>query len=47
VRDAAQILIKRSQGLYDRSDGLIREAEAHLLESQRALRAAMARRQMG
>ena len=45
VRDAAQILIKRSQELSDRSDVLIREAEAHLLERQRALRAAMARRQ--
>ena len=45
VRDAAQILIKRSQELSDRSDVLIRDAEAHLLESQRALRAAMARRE--
>src|SRR5262245_56289586 len=47
VRDAAQIFIKRSQELSDRSDVLIREAEAHLLEQQRALRAAMARRQRG
>lgn len=44
VRDAAQILIKRSQELSDSSRVLIREAEAHLLERQRALRAAMARR---
>jgi hypothetical protein len=47
VRDAAQLLIKHSRELSDRSDVLIREAEAHLLESQPALRAAMARRQMG
>lgn len=45
VRDAAQILIKRSKELSDSSDVLIRKAEAHLLESQRALRAAMAKRQ--
>jgi hypothetical protein len=45
VRDAAQILIKRSQELSDRSHVLIREAEANLAERQRALRAAMARRQ--
>jgi hypothetical protein len=44
VRDAAQLLIKRSQELSDKADILIREAEAHLLESQKALRAAMARR---
>ena len=44
VRDAAQLLIKRSQELSDRSDVLIREAEAHLLESQQALRIAMRRR---
>ena len=43
VREAAQILIKRSQELSDRSDVLIREAEAHLFESQRALRRAMSR----
>jgi hypothetical protein len=45
VRDAAQILIKRSQERSDSSDVLIREAEVNLAESQRALRAAMARRQ--
>src|SRR5262245_37797021 len=43
VREAAQILIKRSQELSDRSDVLIREAEARLFESQRALRRAMSR----
>jgi hypothetical protein len=44
VRNAAQVLIKHSQELSDRSDVLIREAEAHLFEQQQALRAAMARR---
>jgi hypothetical protein len=44
VRDAAQRLIKRSQEAIDKSDVLVREAEAHLLERQQALRAAMARR---
>jgi len=44
VREAAQILIKRSHELSNRSDVLMREAEAHLLASQQALRAAMARR---
>src|SRR5262249_3483577 len=44
VREAAQILIKRSQQAIDRTDVLIREAEAHLLERQQALRAAMRRR---
>ena len=44
VRDAAEILIKRSQDLNDRSHVLIREAEAHLFERQQALRAAMTRR---
>ena len=44
VREAAQILIKRSHELSDRSDILMREAEAHLFASQQALRAAMARR---
>jgi len=43
VRDAAQIVIKRSQELVDRADTLIREAEAHLLERQQALRALMKR----
>jgi hypothetical protein len=45
VRDAAQILAKRSQDLSDRADVLIREAEAHLFERQQALRAAMRRRE--
>jgi hypothetical protein len=44
VREAAQILVKRSQQLVDTSDVLIREAEAHLLERQQALRRAMANR---
>ena len=44
VRDAAQVLIKRSQELADRSDVLIREAEAHLFERQQALRVVMAKR---
>jgi len=43
VRDAAKILIKRSQELVDRADVLIREAEVHLLERQQALRAVMKR----
>jgi hypothetical protein len=43
VRDAAQILIKRSKELSDRSHLRIREAEAHFFERQRALRAAMAK----
>src|SRR5215831_1139337 len=47
VRDAAQLLIKRSQELSDRSDVLIREAEAHLFERQQALRVAMAKRSQG
>jgi hypothetical protein len=37
-------LVKRSQQLVDTSDVLIREAEAHLLERQQALRRAMANR---
>ncbi|HKC97628.1 MAG TPA: hypothetical protein VKG20_06305 [Methylomirabilota bacterium] len=44
VRDAAQILIKRSKELSDQSYVLIREAEARLFERQQALRAAMASR---
>jgi len=44
VREAAQRLIKWSQELSDRSDVLIREAEALLLERQKALRTVMARR---
>jgi hypothetical protein len=47
VRDAAQLLIKRSQELSDNADVLIREAEAHLLECQKALRVAMARKRRG
>src|SRR5215510_13627888 len=41
VREAAQRLVKESQQLRDRSDVLIREAEAALFKSQRALREAM------
>jgi hypothetical protein len=44
VREAAQHLVKESQQLRDRSDVLIREAEAALFEKQRALRAAMSKR---
>ena|SRR5262245_13061254 len=44
VRDAAQLLIKQAREAIDRSDVLIREAEARLFERQQALRAAMARR---
>jgi len=44
VREAAQLLIKRSQELSDRSYVLFREAEAHLFERQQALRLAMRRR---
>ena len=44
VREAAQHLVKESQQLRDRSDVLIREAEATLFERQRALREAMSRR---
>jgi len=44
VREAAQQLIKWSQELSDRSDVLIREGEALLFESRKALRAVMARR---
>jgi hypothetical protein len=44
VRDAAQRLIKWSEQLRDKSDVLIREAEATLFERQRALRAAMSKR---
>ena len=44
VRDAAQVMIKRSQELADRSDVLIRDAETHLFERQQALRRAMANR---
>lgn len=44
VREAAQILIKRSQELSDSSDVPIRQAEARLFAQQRALRVAMSRR---
>jgi len=44
VRGAAQRLVKETQQLRDRSDVLIREAEAALFESQRALREAMSKR---
>jgi len=44
VREAAQHLVKESQQLRDRSDVLIREAEAALFESQRVLREAMSQR---
>ena len=44
VREAAQRLVKETQQLRDRSDVLIREAEAALFERQRALREAMSRR---
>jgi hypothetical protein len=44
VREAAQNLVKESQQLRDRSDVLIREAEALLFERLRALREVMPRR---
>jgi hypothetical protein len=44
VREAAHQLVKQSQQARDRSDVLIREAEALLFERQRALREAMSRR---
>ena len=44
VRQAAQRLVKESQQLRDQSDVLIREAEATLFKSQRALREAMSKR---
>ncbi len=44
VREAAQRLVKQSQQARDRSDVLIREAEAALFERQRDLREAMSRR---
>jgi hypothetical protein len=44
VREAAQRLVKETQQLRDTSDVLIREAEATLFRSQRALREAMSRR---
>jgi Arc/MetJ family transcription regulator len=47
VRDAARHLVKESQQLHDKSDVLIREAEAALFERQRALREAMSRKKEG
>src|SRR5262245_12402941 len=44
LRAAAQHLVKQSQQARDKSDVLIREAEATLFEMQRALRATMSRR---
>ena len=44
VREAAQVLVKRSKELIDTSDVRIREAEARLLAGQQALRKAMANR---
>ena len=41
LRAAGQYLVKQSQQEWDRSDVLIREAEAAPFETQRALRAAM------
>lgn len=42
AREAAQHLVKVNQQLRDRSDVLLREAEAALVASERALREAMA-----
>jgi len=44
VRETAQRLLKHSHQAMDRSDVLMRGAEAALFESQKSLRAAMARR---
>ena len=44
VREAAQRVVIQTQQLSDTSDLLIREAEAALFESQRALREAMSKR---
>jgi hypothetical protein len=44
VRDAARKLVKRSQQARDRSDVLLREAEALLFVRQQILRAVMAKR---
>jgi len=44
VREAAHQLVKQSQQARDRSDVLIREAEALLFQRQRSLREAMSRR---
>ena len=42
--EASRRLVKQSQQAIDRTDVLIREAEAQLFERQRALREAMSRR---
>ena len=44
VREAAQRLVKETHQARDRSEVLIREAEALLFKQQRALREAMSRR---
>jgi len=44
VREAVQRLVKQSQELRDKSDVLIREAEAKVFEAQQALRTAMRKR---
>jgi len=44
VREAARRLVKQSHQLRDSSDVLIREAEAALFESHRALRETMSKR---
>jgi hypothetical protein len=44
VRETTQRLVKRAHQAVDRADVLIREAEALLFASQKALRAAMERR---
>jgi hypothetical protein len=44
VREAAQRLVKKSQQARDKSDVPMREAEAVLFKSQRALREAMSGR---
>jgi len=46
VREAAQRLVKESQQLRDNADVLIREAEAALFESRKALHAAMSKRSL-
>ena len=46
VREAAQRLVKEGQELRDNADVLIREAEAALFESRKALHAAMSKRSL-
>jgi hypothetical protein len=48
VREAAQLLVKRTQEATNNADAdiLIREAEAALLESRKALHAAMSKRSL-